>query len=348
MCIAGAIVRDTVFSKVEQYLTVVEDSSCLDAMASLCQTLNENGVVVCGGGIKGLEIIQREAVKRGWQAESGGHEGTVRISIGSHKLWLLAEVDAPDCKPLTLHYVETDDPDEEEFPVPMPGGYPGERALTPTSLRVRRAAAELEHHRTAGFMIDGDNGGQGGKGKGGKGGKGGKRGQVEAQPKDELPVAATIALPPEMAEAGLIFVTNGHLLRETASLSSVICRVCGRGRSIAPVPMFHLVTDIRQVLLETEDQLRAVAAALASDGRMNTTVELPEQSCVPSGAVLLAEGMLQGSSQVLPDAAQLPAILNFKLRMTALGLITRLRDRYGCTISEIFYNILSSLLKQNI
>merc|ERR1719502_559023 len=49
MSIAGAIVREVVFSKVEQYFTVIENGSLLDSMAQLCKKLDKNAVVVCGG-----------------------------------------------------------------------------------------------------------------------------------------------------------------------------------------------------------------------------------------------------------------------------------------------------------
>jgi len=119
------------------------------------------------------------------------------------------------------------------------------------------------------------------------------------------------------------------------------------GRGSLPVPLFHLVTDTRQVMLETEDQLQAVAASLGPDLRVKSTVELPSQACVPSGALLLpCDEASQGST--LPAATHLPAIVNFKLRMASLGLITRLRDRYSCAISEIFYDVVSSLLDRGI
>merc|ERR1719235_1456003 len=86
----------------------------------------------------------------------------------------------------------------------------------------------------------------------------GKGGQAEAlRNGDEVPEAAAIAVPPEVAEAGVIFVVDGHLLRETASLSSVIYGMRGSGRSSATVPMFHLVTDRRQILIENEEELQA-------------------------------------------------------------------------------------------
>merc|ERR1712032_496067 len=161
--------------------------------------------------------------------------------------------------------------------------------------------------------------------------------------KDELPVPAMISLPLQAATAGLIFVVDGHFLRETASISRAIWGLRTRPCGSIPVPMFHLVTDIRQVILETEEQLRTVNAAISPDGRANTTVELQDQPCVPLGAVLLAE---EGSLPVLPEVTELPAVVKFKLRMPSLGLVTRLRDRYGCTISEIFCDVMTSLLKQ--
>jgi len=230
---------------------------------------------------------------------------------------LLAEVDAPECEPLTF-YIEAPLVTVEQRPYDNLG-------FSGTGLSPARTLPD----------------GKGGRKGGGKGGKGGNPGHVETQAKDELPVPATIAVPPEAAGAGLIIVINGHLLRETASLSSIISAVCGTDCSSMPVPVFHLATDTRQVMLETTEQLSAVNAALSADGRANTTVELQDQPGVPAGAVLLSG---EGASPALPQASELPAIVNFKLRVPSLGLITRLRDRYGCTISEVFYSALRSVV----
>jgi len=339
MCIAGALVRETVFSKVEQYFTVVERASCLDTMFALCKVLKKNAVVVCGGGIKAVQILQQEAAMRGCAVDKLELDNALCISAGSEQLLLLAEVDAPEREPLTYFYnAEGAVADEEELPDPMPA-----TGIPEIFVKARQLDAAQARGAGRGILdgVDGVIGGRGSKG----GGKGGKGGQAEIQAKDELPIPATMPVPPVAAEAGLIIVIGGHFLRETASLTSVICGVHGTGGSSAPLPMFHLVTDVRQVILETEEELHTVAAGVSADGRVHCTVELLGQPRLPVGAALLAqEGM---SSPALPEALQLPAIVNFKLHSASLGLIVRLRERYGCAISEVFNNVLSSLLAQS-
>jgi len=171
MCIAGAIVQDKVFSKVDQYFTVVEHFTCLDTVSGLCRTLRKDAVVISGGGLKSLEIFEREALARGWGAELCILEGTLRLNMGSQKLLVLAETDAPEPEPLTLYVAE------EALASPVP-----EACTRPETPKIFRAARQM-------FPTPGK-----GEGKGGQ---------------DELHVAATIAVPPEIAEVGIIIVTSG-------------------------------------------------------------------------------------------------------------------------------------------
>jgi hypothetical protein len=321
MCIAGAIVRETVFSRVDQYLTVLEDSTSLDTMVALCKVLKQDAVVVCGGGPKGLQVLQHEATSHGLHVEVSMTDGTGCIRFGLQKLWLLCELDAPACEPVTIYYDECEQDHVQELPEPMP------------------ESGEPRRDRHTSSRSEGNIGKGTGKGQGGKGGK------AAAPEKDEFPVAATIAVPPDVSDAGFIIVAGGHFLRETASLSRVICAVSGTGRSKKSVPMFHLVTSTRQVVLESEEDLRAISSVLDATGRVKTAVEFQSQPCVPPGAVLIT-GDMQETESAFPDITQLPALLNFRLRMASLGLVTRLRDRYGCTISEIFDGVLKEVLVQ--
>lgn len=350
MCIAGAIVRETVFSKVEQYFTVVERGSCLELMATLCSALEKDAVVICGGGV---DILRHEASSKGWDTEVCSQSGAVCISLASQRLHLIAETDSCQKQPTTIYYDE-DAEEDASLPVPMP-----ERGVDHSVLQARRDAAAMVHRAawadaTSGLPPMWDTAREreefdGGKaaGKGGKGGKGapsGKGGQSGLAVSAELPVEAQISIPPGAAGAGLIFVIDGHFVRETASISTTICEVCGAGRR-PPMPLVHLVTDIRQVKLETEEALRQVAANISADGRMNTTVELENQPCVPVGSTL-SHAASEDSPQ-LPQVADLPAIVSFKLRVPSLGLVTRLRDRFGCRVSEVLFGVLSALLEQN-
>merc|ERR1712054_193318 len=102
MCIAGAIVRDTVFSKVEQFFTVVERTTCFNTAVALCSILRKDAVIVCGSGLKGLQTIQREAARLDLAIQATS-PSEVRITAGSQKLIVLAETDAAESKTSTLY-----------------------------------------------------------------------------------------------------------------------------------------------------------------------------------------------------------------------------------------------------
>merc|ERR1711907_813138 len=92
------------------------------------------------------------------------------------------------------------------------------------------------------------------------------------------------------------------------------------------------------------DDLQAVSAALGDDGHAKSSVELPGQAGVPMGSMLVMEEGTQSLASYLPQVSQLPAVASFRLRLPSLGLITRLRSRYGCTVSEMCGNELDALL----
>merc|ERR1712178_181278 len=275
---------------------------------------------------------------RSWEIVADSSGSSLRVTVGAQKLLLLAETDAPANEPLTCFYSPegaTSQIDEPELPQELPETLHQAEATGGDVPEFQSSAAyPTRREGNLGQRTEGS------KGAGKGGGKGGKGAQDAAKAKDELPTPATMPMPSGVSEAGIIVVLSGHLLRETASLTSVICAVHGACRDRAPVPTFHLVSDIRQILLDKEEELDAVAAAFSADGSANTAVELEGQACVPPGAALLTEG----SGSALPEVNQLPAIVNFKLRMPSLGLITKLRDRYCCTISEVFHGVLQSLL----
>jgi hypothetical protein len=310
MSIAGAITREMVFSKVQQYFTVVEDGDVLDCVIRLCDVLAKDATVICGGG---HQVFKQQAIDRGWEVTEDTSKGTMRVDHGSRKLLLLTEVDAIEPKMATSYY-EVEEPD---LPVPVPEG-----------------VLRLQNQPTAK-----------GSGKGGKGGKG--SGTMNGS-KDELPVPATISVPVEVAETGVIIVLDGHLLRETASLSQIIFEM--RRNSVKndePTPLFHLATEVKHVLVETAEQLQDISGSLSMEGRANTAIELLGQPSVPSGAVLMKNEVTTNSLLSLPCVSQLPCVLSFRLRMPSLGLVTRIRDRFGCSVYEIFYDVLRNLLDEN-
>jgi len=321
MSIAGAIARDTTFSRVEQYALVVEDGDCLASLAGLCTILGKDAIVMCGAGTK---ILESEAKARGWGSFPTSVQGAPCLRLGDRRFFMLAEEDAREQRPLTIFTKGR-------------GGSVGPR--------VEAAAADQPSE-------DEDSAEEPPRAAGRLGSKGGGKGTKPEAPENwETP--ATIVPPAEAAEAGVIIVLDGHLLRETASLSKVIWTLSGRARP-APLPVFHLATNIRQVMLETEEQLQLVAAGLSADGRVGSAIDLPGQPILPKDASLLPatvaqnEGGLQetAAAATLPEAAELPAVVRFKLRLPSLGLVTRLRDRFACPISEVLFEAIRPLLER--
>jgi hypothetical protein len=304
MSIAGAIARETVFSKVEQYFTIVEGGDVLDCVIRLCNVLAKDATVICGGG---HQVFKQQAIDRGWEVSEDTVNSTMRVAHGSCKLLLLSEVDAVEPKSSTSFY-EVEEPD---LPVPMPERVQG---VPPAK-----------------------GSGKGGKGSGSMGGS-----------KDELPVPATVNVPVEVAQTGVIVVLDGHLLRETASLSQIIYEMHrANSKNDKPTPLFHLATEVRHVLVETAEHLQSISGSLSTEGRANTAIELPSQPSVPSGAILMQNEVTTNSSLSLPCVSQLPCVLSFRLRLPSLGLVTRIRDRFGCSVYEIFYDVLRTLLDEN-
>jgi len=306
MCIASAIVRDTVFTKADQYFTIVEGDQCLSSMLRLCVILQKHAIVLCGGGIA---ITEQQAISYGCKSERTTVDGAVRLTIGNVFVFLVAESDAPEQQPLTLTY----EMPEPELPVPLPRE-PGVR---------RKGSKGI------------------GKG-GGKGGKSGQTGTLSNQVEDKL---AHVAVPAEASDAGLIFVLDGQELLETASLASVICQSSRSVRdSVSPVSVFHLVTNIRQAMLETEEQLSAVMGTLSEASRMNKLLELPGLPRFPEGALLLPQTTGESCTPLLPPAASLPAVIRFELRFPTMGFVTRLQESIGCSVMEVYYKSLLSVM----
>lgn len=151
-----------------------------------------------------------------------------------------------------------------------------------------------------------------------------------APPKDVLPTPAMLPLPAGSSDAGLVVVIHGHLLRETASLAKAVCALREPGQPALPV--LHLVASQTELLLETEE-LRASVASKLSSGQLMKAVEVPGQPRAPESATLLSE-----------DLPAVGEVALFGLRAPALGLVMRLRDRFGCVVPEMPRSLLEALL----
>lgn len=285
---------------------VVEDDDCLKSLAGLCNVLGQDAIVLCGAGTR---ILESEAKMRGWGSSSTSVKGAPCLTFGGRRLFLVAEEDAPKQHPQTLLI------------------RPRADGVTDWAYEQKHVAWELQRLDRAleRAVLERED-----------------RGEPAAPKIGEVP--ATVVLPEEAAAAGVIMVLDGHMLREFASLSKVIWTVSGGQRS-DPLPVFHLATSVRQVLLEDEEQLQAVAAGLAPDGHVKSPIDLPGQPVLPKGAAIVPDRAHQGMALDLPAAAELPAMVRFRLRMPSLGFVVRLRDRFACPISEVFFGAVRPLLE---
>jgi hypothetical protein len=169
-------------------------------------------------------------------------------------------------------------------------------------------------------------------------------GGKKEDPAEELPAPATVVIPQEAAEVDTIFVLNGILMRETASLASLSQATARSMKDCRCIRLFHLVSRDRQVLVETNEQLQQISSALDSEGNAKSNLELEGQAAtIPNGAALVGQDG-KDALDALPTAAQLPAVLTWRTRIPSLGLVIRLRERYGCDVSEILASVLSLLL----
>eukprot|EP00930_Biecheleria_cincta_P042635 TRINITY_DN29330_c0_g1_i1.p1 TRINITY_DN29330_c0_g1~~TRINITY_DN29330_c0_g1_i1.p1 ORF type:complete len:1490 (+),score=285.08 TRINITY_DN29330_c0_g1_i1:210-4472(+) len=156
----------------------------------------------------------------------------------------------------------------------------------------------------------------------------------------ELPVPAKVDVP-EGLGVDLVFVMDGNLLRETASLSKVLCKLRGSQRR-QPQQVVHLATDIRRLMVSSEAELSKVSSALEGH-RVTSSLEIEGQASIPNGAVFASSTAKDASG--LPAFGDLPAILDFRLRQPSLGFIMRLQDRFGCRLTEIPYQALQAILR---
>jgi len=130
-------------------------------------------------------------------------------------------------------------------------------------------------------------------------------------------------------------VLNGHLLQETASVAKAIWSVARPGRS--GLPVFHLVSPQVELFLEDERRRTALLSKLRqgeSESSLREAIEWPSFPRLPAGPSLIGN---------FPLAT--PAVARFQMRTLALGLVVRLRERYGNSVVDLPYNILEELLE---
>jgi hypothetical protein len=164
-------------------------------------------------------------------------------------------------------------------------------------------------------------------------------GDPAAKASDEPTPIYAVDVPDGACSAGAVVVYDA--LKEAASLGRVL-DVVRRGRTgddaeaQGAIQVFHLVSDTVTTLVETEAERRQVDRLLTEEGQLREELFLQDQR-VPPGAVLVAGPPADDAG------AALPRVLDFRLRVPALGFVVRLRQRFGCQVPEVFYGALRSL-----
>merc|ERR1712232_708866 len=111
---------------------------------------------------------------------------------------------------------------------------------------------------------------------------------------------------------------------------------------------FHLVSDRRQILLETEEEVNQTRELLGERGDLKNELQLPGKPRVPPNAQLVSRAVPQeppAEAQTGMEllAHELPAVVTFKLRMAGLGFFVSLR-RKGYTIPLVSQDVLRLVL----
>merc|ERR1712087_356875 len=98
------------------------------------------------------------------------------------------------------------------------------------------------------------------------------------------------------------------------------------------VTVFHLVSDLRTLLLDSPEVLQEVSSMLAEDGKsVKQDLEIPGKPRIPNGAKLVSQ--CDGKD---PFQLELPYVAQFRLRSVGLGLVVRLRQRFGLRVTDIY------------
>jgi hypothetical protein len=184
-----------------------------------------------------------------------------------------------------------------------------------------------------------------GKGQGKGQGKGPGKGQGKGQGKaaaesDDLPLY-TVEVPLELVGTELIVVYDGAV-QACASLSKVICSIRCPGTDLQ---VLHLAGYERSVFVQTHEERLEIEKQLGEDLRLCSDLELAGQQRVPKAATLVSTASSSNARACLMDA-ELPTVFDFRLRQASLGLVMRLRQRFGCCIPEVFYDPLCAILTQ--
>jgi len=159
-----------------------------------------------------------------------------------------------------------------------------------------------------------------------------RRGEPEAT---TLPVPCEVWVPPEAAGARLV-VTYGSPLREAASLARVIWSVRRRGTGLE---VFHLVSDLRTVLVGSVAERDLIAESLGEDRlHLGKDLQLAGAQPLPKGSAL--------ATASLPS--ELPSTVCFRLRSFGLGFVVRLRQRFGLQLTEVFYDALRKVVEYSV
>lgn len=157
-------------------------------------------------------------------------------------------------------------------------------------------------------------------------------------------VPCEVEVPAEAQGASLV-VVYGSPPREAASLAKILWTIRGGGRGAGP-EVFHLVSDLRAVHIATEAQVDAIAKSLGEDRlHLGQDLELPGELRLPKGAMLASPTPGGPAAGSLPGAAELPAVVHFRLLSVGLGFVVRLRQRFGIRITEVCHEALCKVFK---
>jgi len=320
--IVGATVRETVFSGARQFYTQVEDRCRLETLLGIVQVLGKDVVVLCGSA-NGAAALRHLLLARGGAA-TDAKSASSSVRLGRHRLTIVAETREDEAAATAEGQAQAGGGmvymfNRAENRYYALYGAEREAALAPAKVPSRVAGDASNHGSliTSSWKVD---------------------------------------IPKEACGVTLVVVYDA--LKEAASLSKVLCYLLKTpggmagstdGQNIVSdiVDVFHLVGCAQSVLVESEEERRELDLRLAEDGQLREELHLHDQR-VPAGALLeapTAEGsVLEADDVALSVARALPAVLEFKLRVPALGFVVRLRQRFGCFVPEVFYGALRSFL----
>jgi len=101
--VAGQLVRETAFAKVEQYWTRVDAGCRVQALLGLLKVAGKDAVVVCGSARSRAALLQQLRVSESCRVQE--ENGQIRVRVGSSKLVIVAEVSAPETSDRGSFYI---------------------------------------------------------------------------------------------------------------------------------------------------------------------------------------------------------------------------------------------------